>query len=458
MTALSLCLTLALVMEMAPVRADEAFDQKVAANGTNFVKLSDDEKTDFLLFGSNAKYADGMQGRWKMLTKAQVQSVKSNTSATAVFGDFGYSLWSSNQNFSTYKDGELLFDKGISGIDLKLLAMGYGIKWNNTNTKTQLTAIDKTGAKARTTSHAFENSHYYFSDIDDEGEEVEPLLKVKDGTFSLRVGQEKATQTTSHQWKNDIKALQIDTVTTATQKPDVVFDVVDGNTQEEYVLSDIVDAGQYRAEFAYYNSSNEPVTAEVEGVKLSDVLAKRKISLASGDTIYAVDDRGTKTQLKSSPSNYLLAYQGATQTEGSAPEELTSNSEFCLFGPGSTEAAVRMNNIYSVTITRKVTPAPAPAQVTKPKSTKILKLTKKKRTITVKWKKISGVNGYQISMATKKKGKYKVIKTVTKAGTVKYTKKKLKKGKKYFFRVRTYKTVNGKKYFSSWSAIKYKKL
>ena len=123
MTALSLCLTLALVMEMAPVRADEAFDQKVAANGTNFVKLSDDEKTDFLLFGSNAKYADGMQGRWKMLTKAQVQSVTNNTSAKAVFGDFGYSIWIAGQNFSTTSDGNTFqYDTGVSGIDLKNLA------------------------------------------------------------------------------------------------------------------------------------------------------------------------------------------------------------------------------------------------------------------------------------------------------------------------------------------------
>ena len=59
LTALSLCLTLALVMEMAPVRADEAFDQKVAANGTNFVKLSDDEKTDFLFHMDNrSKFFD----------------------------------------------------------------------------------------------------------------------------------------------------------------------------------------------------------------------------------------------------------------------------------------------------------------------------------------------------------------------------------------------------------------
>ena len=115
-----------------------------------------------------------------------------------------------------------------------------------------------------------------------------------------------------------------------------------------------------------------------------------------------------------------------------------------------------MDNIYSVSITRK--PAPVTPAVTAPKATKITKLTKKKKTITVKWKKISGVSGYQVCLATKKKGKYKVIKTVTKPSTVKFTKKKLKKGKKYFFKVRTYKTVSGKKYYSSWSAVKYKKL
>ena len=96
-----------------------------------------------------------------------------------------------------------------------------------------------------------------------------------------------ALETTAHQWKNDIKALQIDTVTTATQKPDVVFDAVADGKTKEYVLSDIVDAGQYKASFSYYDGSNKQTTTQVEGARLSDVLSCGSIVLTAGDSITA---------------------------------------------------------------------------------------------------------------------------------------------------------------------------
>ena len=57
-------------------------------------------------------------------------------------------------------------------------------------------------------------------------------------------------------------------------------------------------------------------------------------------------------------------------------------------------------------------------------------------------------------MSTSKNGKYSKITTITKNKTVKYTKSSLKKKKKYYFKIRTYKTVNGKKIYSSYSSIK----
>jgi len=51
-------------------------------------------------------------------------------------------------------------------------------------------------------------------------------------------------------------------------------------------------------------------------------------------------------------------------------------------------------------------------------------------------------------------GKYKTIKTITKGSTVKYTKSNLKKGTKYSFKMRAYKTVDGKKVYSSYSVVK----
>lgn len=91
----------------------------------------------------------------------------------------------------------------------------------------------------------------------------------------------------------------------------------------------------------------------------------------------------------------------------------------------------------------------------KPKKTSIKKLSKGKKKFTVTWAKVSGVKGYQIQYSSDKKFKKnnKSV-TVTKQKSTKATVKKLKSKKKYYVRVRTYKTVNGKKIYSSWSKAK----
>lgn len=94
-------------------------------------------------------------------------------------------------------------------------------------------------------------------------------------------------------------------------------------------------------------------------------------------------------------------------------------------------------------------------KMVKPKKTSIKKLSKGKKKFTVTWAKVSGVKGYQIQYSSNKKFKKnnKSV-TVTKQKTTKATVKKLKSKKKYYVRVRTYKTVNGKKIYSSWSKVK----
>ena len=88
---------------------------------------------------------------------------------------------------------------------------------------------------------------------------------------------------------------------------------------------------------------------------------------------------------------------------------------------------------------------------TKIPSTSISSIKVKNEAITIKWKKKSGITGYQIQYSTNskfKKGnksiKIKNAKTISKKIT------KLKVAKKYYVRIRTYK---GKKY-SKWSKVK----
>ena len=92
--------------------------------------------------------------------------------------------------------------------------------------------------------------------------------------------------------------------------------------------------------------------------------------------------------------------------------------------------------------------------VSKPKATTIKSLKKRgKKAVKITYKKVSGVSGYQIYMSTKKKSGYKKIATLSSKKSS-YTKGKLKKGKKYYFKVRTMKKVSGKYRYSSFSKVR----
>ncbi|MCI8668815.1 MAG: fibronectin type III domain-containing protein [Lachnospiraceae bacterium] len=69
-------------------------------------------------------------------------------------------------------------------------------------------------------------------------------------------------------------------------------------------------------------------------------------------------------------------------------------------------------------------------------------------TIKMSWKKVSGAAGYVVYRGTSKGGTYKLLKTVT---TNSCSNAGLKAGSKYYYKVRAYKTVNGKKVYGDYS-------
>lgn len=98
-------------------------------------------------------------------------------------------------------------------------------------------------------------------------------------------------------------------------------------------------------------------------------------------------------------------------------------------------------------------PAVKPVKkVTVKKQTAKVKAGKKKLTVT--WKKDKNVSGYQIKIATKKNFKGAKTYTVKSYKTYKKVIKKLKAKKKYFVKVRAYKTVGKSKVYGAYSAVR----
>lgn len=92
-----------------------------------------------------------------------------------------------------------------------------------------------------------------------------------------------------------------------------------------------------------------------------------------------------------------------------------------------------------------------------PKGISVSKIAAKSKGFTVSWKKqAKSMDGCQLQYSTSRKftKKTTVKKMVKKPSKTKLVVKKCRAKKKYYIRIRTYKTVKGKKYYSGWSKVK----
>ena len=79
---------------------------------------------------------------------------------------------------------------------------------------------------------------------------------------------------------------------------------------------------------------------------------------------------------------------------------------------------------------------------------------KTKATVTVSWSKVSGASGYQIMYGGNSGMTVDDGSTTTASTTKAFSYTRGSKAFTRYFKVRAYKTVNGKKVYGSWSAVK----
>lgn len=153
---------------------------------------------------------------------------------------------------------------------------------------------------------------------------------------------------------------------------------------------------------------------------------------------YEIYDKSLNAALISDVKSGGKAAVSATLAKGTYYLKITKYSSNC--GVGS----------YTYTIDHVVS---------KPKAPKIKSVKNSgKKKMTVKWSKVSGVDGYELQYSTSKNFKKSVVKKNLSASKTSVNYSKLKKGKTYYVRMRSYVKVNNSKKYSSWCTKKSVKI
>ncbi|WP_343343699.1 GH25 family lysozyme [Terrisporobacter petrolearius] len=113
---------------------------------------------------------------------------------------------------------------------------------------------------------------------------------------------------------------------------------------------------------------------------------------------------------------------------------------------GTATATIKGNGNYSGT--KKITFKIVPKTVT---NAKISNTTSS--SIKLSWSKVANADGYIIYRSYSKNGTYTKIKDITKNSTLSYTDSRLSSNKKYYYKIKSFKTSNKEKYSSYYSSI-----
>ena len=212
---------------------------------------------------------------------------------------------------------------------------------------------------------------------------------------------------------------------------------------------------------AYNNDVKAPALVAAKDVQADDfanfVKNIQKVSVNGKE--YAASGKGAVKLINADGT--LVTTADALKAEGTYNIVVTATGynktlEFTYTNKSDT-TATKPSDATAATKPAATTTATKPAvkpvkKVTVKKQTAKVKAGKKKLTVT--WKKDKNVFGYQIKIATKKNFKGAKTYTVKSYKTYKKVIKKLKAKKKYFVKVRAYKTVGKSKVYGAYSAVR----
>lgn len=143
---------------------------------------------------------------------------------------------------------------------------------------------------------------------------------------------------------------------------------------------------------------------------------------------------------------------GSVTWTSSNPKAVSVNGSGVLTITGMGTAVIKATAQNGAVGTRTVTVQSALARV------KLKKIQSGRKKLVIRWNAVKKVKGYQIQISTKKNFKSGVKKVTVKGASKKSrTWKGLKAKRRYYIRIRSYTTKNGKKIYSAWSVVKQAK-
>lgn len=352
-----------------------------------------------------------------------------------------------NYDYASIK-GKNIDGISISGLDtVNLKGTDYTFEASvnrNVNSENQLVSITA-NANGDVTLNVDENNEIHLSS-DDKITDVKIVLTDNDGSKELETDDSKTIKICAegHDFKDNVIA------PTCTEK---------GYTTHTCSLCNVNYTDNYIDETGHIVVTDTTVTAtcttagKTVGSHCSvcgTVITAQKTVAATGHSYNNGKVTKSATCTNAGTKTYTCTVCGETKTE-TIPA--TGHAEVIDKAVSTTYTATGLTQGSHCSVCGTVI---TPQTVVAKKKPTIKKLTKAKKSFKLSWKKVSGITGYEIQYSTSKKFTKKTTKTATVKGAKKTsaTVKKLKAKKTYYVRIRTYKTIKGKKVYSSWSAVK----
>lgn len=303
----------------------------------------------------------------------------------------------------------------------KFISLKEGVDYtiaykNNTNVGTAQAVLTGKGKfkgsytiNYKITPYGIANLNKWISNLHYTGNRLNPSVTIKHGNYVLRPG-------------IDYK---------------ITFKTNGKNVGTQEVIITGINNYDSRTNGMYFINPSIPTQLKVTKSTASSVsLSWKQVSSADGYRIYRYD-----TKTKRYTHIQTITNRKTTQTTITGLKDNTTTKYVISSYKNVSGATYESAYSQAISATTKMkTPA--------------ISLKTKSKSVTIAWKKISGAAGYEVVMSTKKTSGFKSIATVKGNAKISYTKSKLTKNKTYYFKVRAYKMVNGKKVYSDYSAVK----